>query len=217
MTRASLRVPSDYYDGLPTALWRPANLPRLPSDAPAELKKHTVEVNDAKKVYVLYRAQRRHGFQELVQRFENQLVYGCQAKFCDEPTCFTCARRVVGKAPIRRFHDTSARTLACYLASQENPERNLCRHPSAAPSEIKALDPKSSATKRNPRSLAYIDAAVQTSLGPDTMNSTNGQVVVSKGDLQLRQDGVRSALLSERIERLKAPQKKDSKSFIQSL
>lgn len=71
MTRASSRVldPSDYYDGLPATLWKSANLPRLPSDAPAELKKHTIDVNDPKKVYVLYRAQRRHGFQDLVQRY----------------------------------------------------------------------------------------------------------------------------------------------------
>lgn len=72
MTRAPSRVldPSDYYDGLPGTLWKPANLPRLPSNAPAELKIHTVDIDDdPKKVYVLYRAQRRHGFQDLVQRY----------------------------------------------------------------------------------------------------------------------------------------------------
>lgn len=82
MTRSSGGLdPSAYYDELPAALWKPANLPQLPLDAPAELQKHIVDVYDPKKVYVLYRAQRRHGFQDLVQRYYFSLGTNmCQLK-----------------------------------------------------------------------------------------------------------------------------------------
>lgn len=35
---------------------------------------------------------------------------------------------MAGKAPIRRYNPTSARTLAVYIASQDSPEKGLCTH-----------------------------------------------------------------------------------------
>lgn len=55
-----------------------------------------------------------------------QLRTGCGASDCTTPTCFTCRKRLAGKAPIRRYNPTSARTLAVYLASRENPHGGLC-------------------------------------------------------------------------------------------
>lgn len=55
-----------------------------------------------------------------------QLRSGCENVNCATPTCFTCRRRLAGRAPIRRYNTTSARTLAIYLASQDDPEKGLC-------------------------------------------------------------------------------------------
>jgi hypothetical protein len=52
-------------------------------------------------------------------------------KTCHTTTCFSCRKRVAAGAPVRRYNATSARTLAIYLASQDNPELGLCHNPSA--------------------------------------------------------------------------------------
>ncbi|CAI4217481.1 unnamed protein product [Parascedosporium putredinis] len=55
-----------------------------------------------------------------------QLRYGCDSPSCTTSSCLSCRKRIAGKAPIRRYNPTSARTLAVYLASQDNPENALC-------------------------------------------------------------------------------------------
>lgn len=67
---------------------------------------------------------------DIFHRYIIQLRYGCQSKSCTTSTCFSCRRRLAGNAPVRRYNATSARTLAIFLASQDNPERGLCRNPS---------------------------------------------------------------------------------------
>lgn len=59
-------------------------------------------------------------------RFMHQLRLGCGVTNCLMPTCFTCRKRLAGKAPIRRYNVASARTLAVYLSSRDNPEDALC-------------------------------------------------------------------------------------------
>lgn len=71
-----------------------------------------------------------------VIRYIYQLRYGCGTQACTVSTCFTCRKRLGGKAPTRRYSPLSARTLAIYLASEDNPERGLCptlRVPKDAP------------------------------------------------------------------------------------
>jgi hypothetical protein len=72
MTRDSQRLVEEQ-DGdgdLFSALWTAApSFPQLPPDAPQGLKALTVDVEDPKKIYSIYRASRRHGFQILVERF----------------------------------------------------------------------------------------------------------------------------------------------------
>jgi hypothetical protein len=130
------------------ALWTATPFPRLPIDAPNELKNLTIDVDDPKRVYAIHRASRRHNFNILVEksvtllsclprslsadrfaRYILQLRYGCQSKTCTTPTCFSCRKRLARGAPVRRYNATSARTLAIYLASQDNPEQGLCRNP----------------------------------------------------------------------------------------
>lgn len=68
-------------------------------------------------------------------RYVTQLRDGCNSDYCTTSTCFTCRKRIAGRAPIRRYNTTSARTLATYLASLDNPENGLCPRlkPSKAP------------------------------------------------------------------------------------
>ncbi|KAI0026094.1 hypothetical protein F4780DRAFT_7064 [Xylariomycetidae sp. FL0641] len=107
-------------------LWEHAPFPRLPLDAPSEIKDLTVNVENPKRVYTVHRAYRRHNLQLLVEKFVYQLRYGCGRQDCTTASCFSCRRRLAGKAPIRRYSPTSARTLAIYLANQDNPESRLC-------------------------------------------------------------------------------------------
>ena len=62
----------------------------------------------------------------ILQRFMHQLRNGCGVSTCMVSTCFTCRKRLAGKAPIRRYNVSSARTLAVYLAGRDNPEDGLC-------------------------------------------------------------------------------------------
>ncbi|KAK4454067.1 ubiquitin-protein ligase E3A [Podospora aff. communis PSN243] len=123
-------------------LWEEARFARLPWDAPSELRDLVEDIDSPKRVYAVHRASRRHNFQSLVQKFIVQLREGCGADFCQTPTCFTCRKRLAGRAPIRRYNTTSARTLATYLATQDNPENGLCpalKPPKGPPAAVNSL------------------------------------------------------------------------------
>lgn len=133
-------------------LWEEAPFPRLPRDAPPELKDLVQAIENPCHVYTIHKATRRHNFQTLVEkcvaassrhlllhigsaadadfsllfRFIAQLRYGCGNPSCTTSSCLSCRKRVAGKAPLRRYNPTSARTLAVYMASQDDPERALC-------------------------------------------------------------------------------------------
>ncbi|KAK4105250.1 hypothetical protein N658DRAFT_440189 [Parathielavia hyrcaniae] len=150
MTRESRRPASagghGYRNGddldILAGLWEEAHFPRLPWDAPSELKELVEDIDNPKRVYAIHKASRRHNFQQLVQRYIVQLREGCGAEHCTTPTCFTCRKRIVGRAPIRRYNTTSARMLATHLASQDNPEDSLCpnlRSPKAPPAALSSL------------------------------------------------------------------------------
>ena len=49
------------------ALWEAAAFPRLPRDAPSELKWLTIDIDDPKRVYAIHRASRRHHFQSCLR------------------------------------------------------------------------------------------------------------------------------------------------------
>lgn len=115
----------DRYD-LFAGLWQESPFVRLPPDAPPQLGPFVRDIENPRRVYAIHRASRRHDFQLLVQLYIQQLRDGCGSTTCITPTCFSCRRRLVGKSPIRRYNPTSARTLAIYLASQDNPERGIC-------------------------------------------------------------------------------------------
>ncbi|POR34003.1 Ubiquitin-protein ligase E3A [Tolypocladium paradoxum] len=123
--RKSRRDAPDQPD-LMAGLWQEAPFARLPDDAPQELRDLVQDIENPRRVYAIHRASRRHDFQQLVDRYVFQLRNGCGSPQCSTPTCFTCRKGLAGKAPIRRYNPTSARTLAVYLASQDNPDKSLC-------------------------------------------------------------------------------------------
>ncbi|KAI9851351.1 MAG: hypothetical protein M1838_003907 [Thelocarpon superellum] len=100
--------------------------PSLPKDAPAVLHDATISVTDPERILSLHRTARQRQFNDLVRRYIAQLTYGCQEPSCTTPTCWSTRKRAA-REPVRRFTATSARTLACYLASQDDPEKALCR------------------------------------------------------------------------------------------
>jgi hypothetical protein len=76
MTRDTRRVHEGDVDGeVWAALWTAAPFPRVPEDAPDELKKLTIELEDPKRVYAIHRASRRHNFQLLVERLVDLLLF----------------------------------------------------------------------------------------------------------------------------------------------
>ncbi|QUC22879.1 uncharacterized protein UV8b_07120 [Ustilaginoidea virens] len=113
---------SDFIAGL----WKEAPFALMPDDAPSELREYVEDVENPSRVYAIHRASRRHDFQLLVDLYIHQLRVGCGSTLCLTATCFTCRKRLVGTAPIRRYSSTSARTLAVCLASQDHPHRGLC-------------------------------------------------------------------------------------------
>ncbi|KAH9996440.1 hypothetical protein F4779DRAFT_606977 [Xylariaceae sp. FL0662B] len=132
----------DLEDDVLAALWEQVPFPQLPLDAPSEIKDLVINIENPKRVYAIHCASRRYHFQLLVEKFIVQLRYGCAFSACTTPSCFSCRKRLAGKAPVRRYSPTSARTLAIYLASQDNPESRLCPHiqPPAAPTDaVKSL------------------------------------------------------------------------------
>ncbi|KAH6618130.1 hypothetical protein B0J18DRAFT_371153 [Chaetomium sp. MPI-SDFR-AT-0129] len=133
--------PSDDLELL-AGLWEEARFSRLPWDAPSELKDLVEDIENPKRVYAIHKASRRHNFQQLVQKFIVQLREGCGADYCTTSTCLTCRTRAAGRAPTRRYNTTSARILATYLASQDNPESALCpnlRSPKKPPAALNSL------------------------------------------------------------------------------
>lgn len=68
-----------------------------------------------------------------VPRYIKQLRFGCEDKLCNTPTCYTFRLRLADGAPVRSYTATSARILACYLASQDDPEDQLCEYINSVP------------------------------------------------------------------------------------
>lgn len=124
------------------SLWEHVPFPRLPVDAPKELAQYVVEIENPKRVYAIHRASRRHNFQLLVEKYIIQLRQGCNSLACSTPTCLSFRKRHAGKIPLRIYNTTSARILAVYLASQDNPENGLCSYLvilKAAPASLASL------------------------------------------------------------------------------
>ncbi|KAI9808887.1 MAG: hypothetical protein M1827_007162 [Pycnora praestabilis] len=108
-TRVGLRGP-------PSPTKHVSSYPTLPSNAPEILVKNTIYLKDPHKLLAIRETERKKAIRVLVQR---------------------CQRRV-SRGPLRRLTAISARTVAYYLASQDNPEKGLCPHQTITPPDLKA-------------------------------------------------------------------------------
>ena len=66
-------------------------------------------------------------------RYITQIQHGCDNPSCLTPTCLSYRKRIA-RAPLRKYSVLSARTLACFLASEKDPEAALCPNTSTVTS-----------------------------------------------------------------------------------
>lgn len=168
-------------------------------------------------------------------RYINQLLYGCQEPNCTTPTCFSYRRRVTD-GPLRKLTELSARTVACYLASQDNPEYGLCHNEPAIRSDFHSPGGSRKASKRAARPhLSDVRGSSEESTLSTTAeqkgNRENRETSSTSGDGQTTQN--RSTTTTEYADLLSSPgsgqrqgegtpekrpqQMKDPKSFTQNL
>ncbi|PGH14304.1 hypothetical protein AJ79_03126 [Helicocarpus griseus UAMH5409] len=202
---------------------------KLPAGAPEVLVKNTIAVTDPARVLPWNKDRRQRDFNLLVKRYKNQLLYGCQNPYCTTPTCFSYRRRVA-EAPLRRFTELSARTVACYLASQDNPERGLCRNTPAANTDFLSA---SGSGRRRRRS--YEASQQNVKFFSDVQNYSDAEAKGAPGsptreaphevdEPQRADDGVSSKSVGGEVksdpqgdESKSPPKLKDPKSFTQNL
>ncbi|KAH1630099.1 hypothetical protein KXX39_002850 [Aspergillus fumigatus] len=96
---------------------------KLPSNAPDIIVQNTIDVSDPAQVLLWYREERRRQFNLLVQKSASPWM----------------SRSGLPHSDLREW------TLACYLASLDNPESGLCRNTQRLSSELSSHDhPRSS-------------------------------------------------------------------------
>ncbi|KAK7426616.1 hypothetical protein QQZ08_006946 [Neonectria magnoliae] len=244
MTPESVRAPGGLSDmpsdlELLAGLWQEAPFARLPLDAPPELDAYIQDIESPSRVYAIHRASRRHDFQLLVERYIAQLRTGCGQPNCTTPTCFTFRKRLAGRAPLRRYNSTSARTLAVYLASQDNPEDGLCldlrkpkeppaalnnlifsaRPPSPSHPDFKKATFKTSPTRR--RDNITVDQRQRQSLhqrtGPPASDGLTSSTTRDSGRDAQRSVSLRDDPPDSYIHVIEGPTSKDHRSFAANL
>ncbi|KAI9845107.1 MAG: hypothetical protein M1837_005111 [Sclerophora amabilis] len=204
-----------------------ADWPSLPSGASEVLREDTIFIKDPAKILAVHKAERRKNFQSLVKRYISQLVYGCGHPACTTSTCFTF-REKVSPGPVRRLAPVSARTVACYLATRENPDAGLCPHgpvvePNMDDSTRKARVP---ARKDKIRHLTIPNenqapparkSQIRRRSKSDKATPISSEVDV-RGDIQREAQKLETVARMRRHKALSKPQKqKDPKSFTQNL
>ncbi|KAJ5479145.1 hypothetical protein N7530_004654 [Penicillium desertorum] len=151
---------------------------KLPPNAPDALAQNTIEVSDPSKVLPQYRDDRRRKFNGLVRRYKAQLLHGCDDPGCRTSTCASHRRRL-SEGPYRRYTELSARTLACYLASLDDPETGLCLNVPKPPPQLTAEDYHRISLRRT-RTLEAQTAAANRSPKPDQYDEYHSAGDVSR-------------------------------------
>lgn len=98
---------------------------RIPQDLPPSISRLVIPVTESEDIFKEFQSRRERNYHKLIRRFVNQILYGCTNPACKTPTCLGYQKRTT-KTPLRKLTPLSARTLACYLASESNPEAALC-------------------------------------------------------------------------------------------
>ncbi|ETI27972.1 hypothetical protein G647_00421 [Cladophialophora carrionii CBS 160.54] len=85
--------------------------------APDYILDDIIPVTDPKLIYSNTHAQRDRRLRLLIRRYTNQIQYGCRNVNCATPTCLSYRKRN-STAPLRKYTELSARTLACQLVDE---------------------------------------------------------------------------------------------------
>ena len=213
---------------------------RIPQDLPASVSRHLIPVTEPGDIFADFQDRRERNYHILIRRFIYQIRYGCTNAACTTPTCLSYQKRAT-KIPLRKLTPLSARTLACYLASESNPQAALCPH---CPQVFPEHEPLPAPTvKRRPRRKSHNvtfewsekgdDDAVARKvtenghvLSPDTRRPRPGVLVKPAqhaSDVTHHTNHVRTQKVDERWDGAAMTQKsiegpaRDPKSFTQSL
>ncbi|KAJ5399693.1 hypothetical protein N7465_010182 [Penicillium sp. CMV-2018d] len=194
---------------------------KLPPNAPDALIQNTIEVSDPSRVLPRYRDDRRRKFNGLVRRYKAQLLHGCDDPGCRTSTCASHRRRL-SEGPYRRYTELSARTLACYLASLDDPETGLCLNVPKPPPQLTAEDYHRISLRRT-RTLEAQTAAANRSPKPDRYDEDHSPHDVSSPAhnrstvSEVKEgDGTGSSYIRD-LDHTAEQQLKDPKSFTQNL
>lgn len=141
-------------------------------------------------------------------RYKAQLLHGCDDPGCRTSTCASHRRRL-SEGPYRRYTELSARTLACYLASLDDPETGLCLNVPKPPPQLTAEDYHRISLRRT-RTLEAQTAAANRSPKPDRYDEDQSSHDVSSPAQN------RSAV-SEATEGDSSPQIRTGSSYIRDL
>lgn len=96
-----------------------------------------IPISDPKLFYTNIHAQRERRLRLLIRRYTNQIQYGCKNVNCTTPSCLGYRKRH-STAPLRRYTELSARSLACQLvddftrSGREQPS-GLCQNDPVVP------------------------------------------------------------------------------------
>ncbi|KAJ5978180.1 hypothetical protein N7501_001522 [Penicillium viridicatum] len=194
---------------------------KLPPNAPDALIQNTIEVSDPSRVLPRYRDDRRRKFNGLVRRYKAQLLHGCDDPGCRTSTCASHRRRL-SEGPYRRYTELSARTLACYLASLDDPETGLCLNVPKPPPQLTAEDYHRISLRRT-RTLEAQTAAANRSPKPNRYDEDHSPHDVSspahnRSAVSEVKEGDRTGSSYIRdLDHTAEQQLKDPKSFTQNL
>ncbi|KAH8705070.1 HECT domain protein [Talaromyces proteolyticus] len=187
-------------------------LSKLPPNSPEVIVKNTISVNDPASILVQHRDDRRRQFNSLVRRYKHQILYGCENPECRTPTCLSYQKKATD-GPFRQYTDLSARTLACYLASQDNADRGLCRNPPRPPSDFPPVH--SSHRHRHHRDNTIDAQPIANPPGgeihPSSLQSQTSADASSETLCELTERSTQGSLFSN------SSRAKDPKSFTQNL
>lgn len=135
---------------------------------------------------------------------------------------------MAGGAPVRRYNATSARTLAVYMASQDNPEQGLCHHPSvnrSLPQMKVPSKPKKQANGSVQTPEKKERSSGQESSGGDESKAASAREIhphgndITKG--RINSNGLKDEepmkLCADSLKSLDEPTSTDHRSFVQNV
>jgi hypothetical protein len=99
------------------------------------------------------------------------MLHGCNSAYCDTPTCLSAQKRNTTR-PLRPPTQLTARAIAHYLASQDDPSRGLCPHELKVPPASLEIDGATGTRLQHGSDLLYSVYPLAASFGQPTSSRT---------------------------------------------